>query len=485
MHIDEVNLSEKWIIREQLGAGGFGQVFAAECEGVEAAVKFVPKTLGGDRDLLIEHLDDVSNVIPILDSGETGTDWVIVMARAERSLREALQAGEYSVEVALAVLGDVLQSLVDLDGRIVHRDIKPENILFYDGSWCLADFGISRYAEATTAPDTRKYAWSPPYAAPERWREERATTATDVYSLGVVAYEILARRLPFEGPDFRQQHLHESAPPIEGVAPLLAALVDECMYRSPEARPSPANLLARLSKVQAPPASGGLAALQAANQAEIERRAAQDQAASVATTAAERRGLLLRDAERAYEQIIGELEAAIVAAAPAASVSDTRTGGRAIELGNARLTLGPAERVGPDPWDWATPPFEVVACSEVNLRIPRSRTEYEGRSHSLWFCDAQVEGEFAWFETAFMVSPMIPQRGVQDPFALSPGEEAGKAVWLGMAERQVAWPFTRLVVGDLEEFIDRWASWLAQAANGQLGRPSTMPERRADGSWRK
>src|SRR5699024_7455063 len=97
--------------------------------------------------------------------------------------------------------GDIATTLTDLDGSVVHRDLKPENVLYLDGHWCLADFGIARYAEATTSPDTRKFALSPLYAAPERWKGERATTATDIYSLGVIAYELLSGEVPFTGKD--------------------------------------------------------------------------------------------------------------------------------------------------------------------------------------------------------------------------------------------------------------------------------------------
>jgi eukaryotic-like serine/threonine-protein kinase len=84
-----------------------------------------------------------------------------------------------------------------------------------------------------------------------------------------------------------------------------------------------------------------------------------------------------------------------------------------------------------------------------------------------------------------MVSPLIPRRGRQDPFALSPGEEAAKAVWTGMAEYQVAWPFTHLSLEELGDFIDRWAGWFADAATGKLSHPSTMPERPTQGTWRR
>ncbi|MGH3265613.1 MAG: hypothetical protein ACRDNS_26875 [Trebonia sp.] len=73
---------------------------------------------------------------------------------------------------------------------------------------------------------------------------------------------------------------------------------------------------------------------------------------------------------------------------------------------------------------WEAPAFDVVAAASVNLRVPTDRSSYEGRSHSLWFGDIQTRGEYGWFETAFMVSPMIPRQGRQDPFALDPGEES-------------------------------------------------------------
>jgi len=71
------------------------------------------------------------------------------------------------------------------------------------------------------------------------------------------------------------------------------------------------------------------------------------------------------------------------------------------------------------------------------------------------------------------------------PLRASPGEEAAKALWTGMAEYQVAWPFTRLSLEELGDFIDRWAGWLADAAAGKLSHPSTMPERPTQWTWRR
>jgi serine/threonine protein kinase len=99
----------------------------------------------------------------------TEDSWVLVMPRAEKSLRQHVNevAGPLGTAETVTVLSDIAAALADLDGHVVHRDLKPENVLLLDGRWCLADFSISRYAEASTAADTRKYSWSNAYAAPE------------------------------------------------------------------------------------------------------------------------------------------------------------------------------------------------------------------------------------------------------------------------------------------------------------------------------
>ncbi len=478
------------IVGEEIGAGGFGRVYAVTSGGEEAVAKLIPKDPGADRELLFVDLRGVRNVVPIIDSGETADEWVLVMPRAERSLREHLDShGDQRLDVdeAVAILTDLAHALVDLESRVVHRDLKPENVLLLGDSWCLADFGISRYAEATTAPDTQKFALSPPYAAPERWRAERATSATDVYSLGVIAYEMLSGSRPFPGPnteEYREQHLHADPAPLVGVPTLLAALIEECLYKAPGARPTPANVAQRLASVGSPPRSAGLARLQEANREEVSRRSEVARRESESRSVEEIRQDLSDSAGKALTRIGDALRDAILAAAPSAQQEQTRGGGWSLRLSQARLNLSPAERTGRDPWQWEAPAFDVVCHAALDLKIPVDRYEYEGRSHSLWFCDAETAGEYAWYETAFMVSALLPRRGRQNPFALAPGEAAAKALWTGMAEYQVAWPFTRLSLEALDEFIDRWAGWFADAAAGRLTHPSTMPESQAHGTWR-
>lgn len=84
-------------------------------------------------------------------------------------------------------------------------------------------------------------------------------------------------------------------------------------------------------------------------------------------------------------------------------------------------------------WEWEAPAFDVVAHAGIILRIPRDRCDFEGRSHSLWYCDAFEVGRYEWIETAFMITPMIPKMTVMRPFMLDPGPEAAKALWVGLA----------------------------------------------------
>ena len=485
-----INLNQEWYVGDQLGSGGFGRVFVAHsASGDAGVVKLVPKAPGADREILFEDLAGVPNVVPIIDRGEWKDYWVLVMPKADKSLREYLSEniGHLSIDDTMQVLSDVTQALVAIEERVVHRDIKPDNILLMNGLWCLADFGISRYADATTAPDTRKFAMTPPYAAPEQWRGERANSATDVYSLGIVAYELLAGQLPFAGPDmhdYRRQHLEDTPPSISGVPIKLHSLIDECLYKSPEARPRPQNLLARLvESVRA--ATEAASRLQEANAMAVKHKAEVARQESVAKSEAERRNGLYEAANRSLAHLVTLLNDQILSNAPASERSGP-TPQWSWSLNEANLSMEPSRMAeqGIDA-DTDSSPFEVMAYSNITLKIKPDRYGFEGRSHSVWYCDAQEAGVFRWYETAFMISLLIPKRGRLDPFALGPGRDAFVALSPTMAKYQVAWPFIPIDQGDESNFIERWIGWFAEAAQGLLSDPSHRPERNPNGTWRQ
>ena len=145
-----------WYLSDRIGGGGYGAVYhATDDAGQLAAVKLVPKESGAQRELLFANPVGARHIVPIIDQGETRDHWILVMPLAVGSLAAEIRAAApIPYPATLSALLDIAYALADLDGKVVHRDLKPDNVLLLDGSWCLADFGISRYADASTAPDT-------------------------------------------------------------------------------------------------------------------------------------------------------------------------------------------------------------------------------------------------------------------------------------------------------------------------------------------
>ncbi|MCX2950172.1 serine/threonine-protein kinase [Lentzea sp. NEAU-D7] len=484
---------EVWTLGKRLGRGGFGEVLEAWTErGEIAAAKLVLKEPGAERELLFVDLTGVRHVVPVIDRGETETHLVIVMTRAEKSLRQHLEerGGPLDVGEATAILTDVAETFSDLAERdgsaVIHRDLKPENVLMVHGRWCTSDFGIARYAESTADSNTRSHARSSAYTAPERWRDEEVTTAADVYSFGVMAYELLAGERPFRGDthELRDQHLHKVPPALPGVASRLAALIDMCLAKPSAARPLSVDLPGRLRRTEIMPTLPGVAALQAAGQVEARRRAQQAADLSLVQTRSEQREDLVVAAAGILKWIVAELKATMSAAAFPGDVGVTDHGLR-VGLGDATLSLNWLSRVRNNVWGgWGEVPFDVVACTEISVEMPVNHCGYEGRSHSLWYCDVEDAGRFQWYETGFMVFSRDEIASVT-PFSMSPSPEIGMALSGASGQWRHAWPFMPVVPGDMNDFVDRWANTLAQAMDGTLTAPNLRPERLVEDSWRK
>lgn len=478
------------IASEPLARGGFGSVHLATADGHPPAVaKFIPKDPRAEREMLLgDDLSGVPNVVPQLDDGETGSYWVIVMPKAEKSLRVYLDEKErVSIDDAVQVLIDIAKALVALQDRIVHRDIKPENILLSDGNWCLTDFGISRYAEATTAEQTWKGAKSLPYAAPEIWRSERATSATDVYATGVVAYEMITGRLPYAGADYRSQHLHEKPDPIAGVPIPLHSLIMACLNKAPEARPNPRKFLNQVSQMtkNGEENSDAIHQLHQASRIAVDIKEEEERKRSIKRSDEERRYELRETALQSLNTIISMVQEKL---GNSLEVEITRSpNGIDCSLIGARLIID--HPVGSrSTWidhlpQYQNRAFDVIDCASIGVHFSPKKYGYEGRSHSLWFCDAKERNVFRWYETAFMFNPFSRQVSSLDPFSMLPDRNALLALEPSMHTHQVAWPFTPIDQGDEKEFVDRWIKWFAAAAQGTLEKASRMPERDT-GDWR-
>jgi eukaryotic-like serine/threonine-protein kinase len=159
------------------------------------------------------------------------------------------------------------------------------------------------------------------------------------------------------------------------------------VYKAPQTRPSPANFRARLERHQAKiELSAGLAQLQEADHAEVQRRAEAARQQSQVRTESERRADLAASTVRGFARISDQLSADITASAPSAALSTSRSGGWTLRLHTATLTLtlsGVSGEHGASWGGWTAPPFDIVGVASVNLRVPADRWGYEGRSNSL------------------------------------------------------------------------------------------------------
>lgn len=204
-------------------AGGFGCVYAGHSEDHgDLAVKrlHIEANDAGHREMRIAAdlaRRPLKNVIPVLDAGEDAESggYFVVMPRAQGSLQDEIDAGKKSDDIEAArILHQIIEGLLEVED-IVHRDLKPANILFHEGRWKIADFGIARFVEEATSVRTLKDCLTPEYAAPEQWEFKHATPATDVYALGCVGYAILTGCSPFRGAtseELRNQHLNSDPP---------------------------------------------------------------------------------------------------------------------------------------------------------------------------------------------------------------------------------------------------------------------------------
>lgn len=516
------------------------EVRIATCgDGEPHVIKLVPIADGALRELTITRNLDVPNVVPVLGTGRTETHLAMLMPKADRSLRDHIKAagGPLPEDEALVILCDIAHALAGLaqartaDGGagIVHRDLKPENVLYLDGAWSLSDFGIARHADHATEMHTRRYGMTPHYAAPEQWRGETAAAETDVYAFGVIAFELLMGSRPFTGTDLRQQHLASEAPPLTGISSSLATVIAECLYKHAGTRPSPGRLLRRLQEEKARATSGqtrvttgGMSALQAAHLAETARRGQAAWQGQLASQHRIEQEELFRVATVQWEQISNHLRETIVENAPTCHVTEISDLGWTLRLGNASIVLSkPCKQA---PLDSGSPalPFDVIA--HCYLAVGRSvhehsfelQADYSGRAHSLWFCDAQTEGQYGWYEVAFsfdqafdsMGDPSLGYNGyfwVKStstgriytppghylPIAAMPDSAArlseltsGVVTGLMYGKFKIAWPFTFLAPGEADQVLDRWVTWFADASQGKLRRPSATSTPAPGGSWR-
>jgi serine/threonine protein kinase len=179
---------------DRLGpSGGFGEVFRGRGPTGEVAIKRLKVEAGhaAHRELRIgEELlrRNIPHVVPILDAGRDAQSdrYYLVIPVCDGSLQDRIAAasGPLDLSTSLSAIRAIIAGLESVPD-ITHRDLKPGNVLWHDGKWKIADFGIAKFVEDCTSLETLRECLTPAYAAPEQWLGQRPASATDVYALGV------------------------------------------------------------------------------------------------------------------------------------------------------------------------------------------------------------------------------------------------------------------------------------------------------------
>ncbi|ROP72652.1 serine/threonine-protein kinase [Curtobacterium sp. PhB115] len=256
----------RYQLSSRVAIGGMGEVWQATdlVIGRTVALKILKDEYLGDPGFLerfraeARHAALVNHegIANVFDYGEEDGSAYLVMELVPGEALSTMIEREHTLPVD-KVLDIVAQTANALQAAhavgLVHRDIKPGNLLITpDGRVKITDFGIARIADQVPLTATGQVMGTVQYLSPEQASGHPASPSTDIYSLGIVAYECLAGRRPFTGESqvaIAMAHINEQPPPLPGDIPEpVAALVISCIAKKPADRPATAANLARAAQ---------------------------------------------------------------------------------------------------------------------------------------------------------------------------------------------------------------------------------------------
>jgi pentatricopeptide repeat protein len=257
-------LGTAYTLDRELGGGGMSRVFVADERRLnrKVVIKVLsPELAAGvsaerfEREIQLAASLQQANIVPILAAGDTDGLPFYTMPYVEgQSVRARLAAnGPLPVADVVGILRDVAKALSYAHERgVVHRDIKPDNVLLSGGTAVVTDFGIAKAISAARAPSEGgtltqlgTSIGTPAYMAPEQAAgDPNVDHRADIYSLGIMAFEMLTGQTPFHGRTPARMlaaHLTETVPPVSQLRPdvpaALEALVARCLEKDPAQRP--------------------------------------------------------------------------------------------------------------------------------------------------------------------------------------------------------------------------------------------------------
>ena len=248
-----------------IGRGGMGEVYRADDLKLEqpVALKFLPRALEGDADRLERLYGEVRmarqvshpSVCRVWDVGEAEGQHFLSMELVDGENLASLlrRIGRLPQDKALDIVRQVAAGLAAAHEKgVLHRDLKPANVMLdLQGKVRLTDFGLASLAASVGGEDVRS--GTPSYMSPEQLAGREVTTRSDIYSLGLLAYELVTGRRAFEGKGFAElARKHRDERPIEPSAivpdldPAVERTILACLEKDPKRRPSSAVVVSAM-----------------------------------------------------------------------------------------------------------------------------------------------------------------------------------------------------------------------------------------------
>jgi beta-lactam-binding protein with PASTA domain/tRNA A-37 threonylcarbamoyl transferase component Bud32 len=253
---DGRTLGGRYRLERIIGRGGMAEVHAAHDETLDRAVaiKLLLPRFRDDEEFVARFRREAQasaslnhpNIVAVYDTGQhEGLPFIVMELVRGRSLQEAMRSGGLTEERALEVVAETCGALQYAHDRgLIHRDVKPGNILLDDdGTVKVTDFGIARAIDAETVTQTAAVLGTAAYLSPEQAQGMTVDTRSDVYSLGVVLYEVLTGRPPFQGDSpvtVAYQHVQELPRPPrdwnDSISTAAEAIAVRAMAKNPTNR---------------------------------------------------------------------------------------------------------------------------------------------------------------------------------------------------------------------------------------------------------